>query len=258
MSKDIAAVLPEHICLQDLTYGLYIVATDIGNYADITIRALHVLNNVDFIICEEYKNGSRLLKKYGINKTLETLNEHNEKEQTEVLAQRLITQQAKAALISDAGTPLFADPGKILVEKCRYYNIPVTPVPGASSLMAALMMSGISQGAGQFFYYGFLPANQSERIKALSLLKKRPRLNYVFLETPYRLSQLIRDMLRILGPHREGMIAYKVTSPQETFFTGTLAELQIMTDSLPKGEFVFILYAARKKTQAIHKNQGKR
>ena len=147
---------------------LYVVATPIGNPDDITLRALKVLKEADFVICEEFKVGSRLLKFYDIKKPLELLNEHNEPEKTRELIQRLLMNGEKAVLISDAGTPLFADPGSNLVRECHQNGIPVKPVPGASSLMAALMAAGLK--TDKFLYYGFLPANKEERRKELKQL----------------------------------------------------------------------------------------
>ena len=223
---------PSH---EHLKSKLYVVSTPIGNSDDITLRALKVLKEVDFVICEERKVGSRFLKSVGVSKPLELLNEHNEQEQTQKLLLRL--HEESAALISDAGTPLFADPGNELVSQCHQNNIQVVPVPGASSLLAALAGSGIK--LDKFLYYGFLPANKDERINAL---RKLPReYDIIFLEAPYRLSQLLRDMSKNLGVNRQAIIAYKLTYPQEKFFWGTLKELSIMTDGLPKGEFVLIL-----------------
>lgn len=220
---------------------LYVVATHIGNLDDITLRALKVLKKVDFIICEEYKVGSRLLKSYDIKKPLELLNEHNEIEQTQVILNKLLMNGISAAIISDAGTPLFADPGNDLVYQCNQNGITVVPVPGASSLMCALMVSGIK--LEKFLYYGFLPANKEERRKAI---KKLPNnVDIVFLETPYRLKQLLADMRKILGQSRQAIIAYKLTQPQEKIFWGNLKELITMTQDLPKGEFVFILKKLR-------------
>ncbi|MDN5354850.1 MAG: rRNA (cytidine1402-2-O)-methyltransferase [Candidatus Cloacimonadota bacterium] len=216
---------------------LYVVATPIGNQKDITQRALEVLNKVDFVICEERKVGSRLLKSYDIKKPLELLNEHNEEEQTEHILKRIQLQQESAALISDAGTPLFADPGNRLVCCCHASGIKVVSVPGVSSIMAALMISGLS--LKQFLYYGFLPANKEKR--KIELKKLPNNYDIVFLEAPYRLRQLLRDMCKVLGSKRQAIIAYKLTYPQEKLFWGTLTELQKMTQELPKGEFVFIL-----------------
>jgi 16S rRNA (cytidine1402-2'-O)-methyltransferase len=216
---------------------LYVVATPIGNPDDITLRALNVLKEADFVICEEFKVGSKLLKFYGIQKPLELLNEHNEVDKTAQLISRLLTSPEQAVLISDAGTPLFADPGSSLVQECHYNNIEVKPVPGASSIMAALMASGVK--VDKFLYYGFLPANKDER--RIELKRLPNNFNLVFLEAPYRLKQLLGDMKRFLGQNREAVICYKLTQPEEKIFWGTLEELMIMTDGLPKGEFVIIL-----------------
>jgi len=216
---------------------LFVVAVPIGNSDDITLRAIKVLKGIDFLICEEYRNGSKLLKSLEISKPIELLNEHNERAQTGKILQKLLENPQKAALISDAGTPLFADPGNELVRMCHENNIRVVPVPGVSSLLAALMGSGIR--LERFLYYGFLPANKDKR---LSALKKLPvDLDLVFLEAPYRLKPFLRDLTKILGNHRQGIIAYKLTYPQEQFFWGNLKELAVMTENLPKGEFVFIL-----------------
>ncbi|MCD6177143.1 MAG: 16S rRNA (cytidine(1402)-2'-O)-methyltransferase [Candidatus Cloacimonetes bacterium] len=216
---------------------LYVVATHIGNPDDITLRALKVLKEVDFVICEEFKIGSRLLKNYNIKKPLELLNEHNEIEQTQVILDRLIMNGETAAMISDAGTPLFADPGNNLVWYCHQSGLDVVPLPGASSIMAALMVSGLK--LEQFLYYGFLPANKDERKRAIKRLPNNYDL--IFLETPYRLKQLLADMKKILGENRQAIIAYKLTQPTEKIFWGNLQELTTMTHDLPKGEFVFIL-----------------
>ena len=216
---------------------LYVVATHIGNPDDITLRALKVLKDVDFVICEEFKVGSRLLKSYDIKKPLELLNEHNETEQTQVILDRLVMNGETAAIISDAGTPLFADPGNSLVWQCHQSGINVVPIPGVSSIMAALMVSGLK--LEQFLYYGFLPANKDERKRAIKRLPNNYDL--IFLETPYRLKQLLGDLKKVLGPNRQAIIAYKLTQPNEKIFWGNLQELILMTQELPKGEFVFIL-----------------
>ncbi|MBT4574935.1 MAG: 16S rRNA (cytidine(1402)-2'-O)-methyltransferase [Candidatus Cloacimonetes bacterium] len=226
---------------------LYVVATHIGNPDDITLRALKVLKSVNFVICEEFKVGSRLLKSYDIKKPLELLNEHNEDEQTQTILDRLVMNNETAAIISDAGTPLFADPGNNLVWQCHQNGIDVVPIPGASSIMAALMVSGLN--LDQFLYYGFLPANKDERKRALRRLPNNYDL--IILETPYRLKQLLADMKSILGANRQAIIAYKLTQPTEKIFWGSLQELSTMTQELPKGEFVFIL-------RKIEMNRGRK
>jgi 16S rRNA (cytidine1402-2'-O)-methyltransferase len=216
---------------------LYVVATHIGNPQDITLRALQVLKEVDFVICEEYKMGSKLLHQYEITQPMEQLNEHNEDTQTLALLQRILTEGKSAALISDAGTPLFADPGQKLVWQCHQNGVTVVPIPGASSIMAALMGSGIVDNG--FLFYGFLPANKDERRSAIKRLPDG--FDIILLEAPYRLPQLLRDLKKNLGKQRQAVVAYKLTQPEEKFFWGTLAEIETMTKDLPKGEFVMII-----------------
>lgn len=223
--------------------NLFVVATPIGNPNDITLRALEVLKSVDAVICEEYRMGSTLLKRYNIKNELVQLNEHNEKEQTEYILNEFLLKDKSLALISDAGAPLFADPGNKLVLMCHKYNIKVVPIPGATSIMTAIMGAG---NIGKFQYFGFLPANKEKRRKAVKTLPKN--VDLIFLETPYRLKSLLNDLIMIVGKNRRGIIAYKLTMPQEKFFFGTLQELKDM--EIPKGEFVFIL----KKNERIHRD----
>ena len=223
--------------------NLYIVATPIGNPKDITLRALEVLKDVDAVICEEYRVGSTLLKRYDIQNELVQLNEHNEKEQTEFIINEYLLKGKSLALISDAGAPLFADPGNKLVLKCHSYNIKVVPIPGATSIMTAIMGAG---SVKNFLYFGFLPANKEKRRKAVKTLPRN--VDLIFLETPYRLKSLLDDLIMLLGRNRRGIIAYKLTMPQEKFFFGTLSELKEM--EIPKGEFVFIL----KKNERVHRD----
>ncbi|MBN1326520.1 MAG: 16S rRNA (cytidine(1402)-2'-O)-methyltransferase [Candidatus Cloacimonetes bacterium] len=218
---------------------LYIVATPIGNPDDITLRALKILKEADLVVCEEKRTGSTLLKQYGIETPLEILNEHNEEEQTKNLFAKLLSEGLKIALISDAGTPLFADPGNILVEYCIDARIPVVPIPGPSSLMAALMVSGLK--LERFLYYGFLHPNRQMRLREL---KKLPSdYDLVLLETPYRLNQLLTDLQSVMGKSRNVILAYRLTFPEERIIRKNLGELIKKASSLPKGEFVLILPA---------------
>jgi len=134
-----------------------------------------------------------------------------------------------------------------LVWQCHQNGIDVVPIPGASSIMAALMVSGLN--LEQFLYYGFLPANKDERKRAIRRLPNNYDL--IILETPYRLKQLLADMKSILGANRQAIIAYKLTQPTEKIFWGSLQELSTMTQELPKGEFVFIL-------RKIEMNRGRK
>jgi 16S rRNA (cytidine1402-2'-O)-methyltransferase len=149
------------------------------------------------------------------------------------------------ALISDAGTPLFADPGSRVVWQCHQNGIPVHPIPGACSITTALMGTGIIKGPFQF--YGFLPPNREEREEAIRKIRSNQGVDLVFLEAPYRLKQILRDFAAVLGKERFVVIAYKLTYPEEQVFWGTLEEVRYMTEELPKGEFVVILPRKKKR-----------
>lgn len=226
------------------TKGLYVVATPIGNAEDISIRALRTLHNVDFIIGEEERQVRRLMKIYGIDKPFELLNEHNEKEQTPIIFEKLQMEGLSAGLVSDAGTPVFADPGQMLVNKCLENNIEVHPVPGACSMMAALMAAGVS--IHSFSYIGFLPANREQRLEKLRSLRNFSQVQ-IFLDTPYRLKNLLHDFVVIYGDFREAILAYKLTQPEEKIFYGTFQEIQKQTANLDKGEFVLIVKRPERK-----------
>lgn len=217
---------------------LYLVSTPIGNYEDITLRALRVLKECDFLICEEYKEARRFLSHYKIEKELISLNEHNEKETAEEIIQKL-SEGKSAALISDCGTPLFSDPGHLLVDLCIGYKIDVVPVPGASSLLAALTGSGLD--FEKFFYYGWLSPKKEERRNQLFHLKKRNE-TVVLMETPYRLKTLLADVVKILGSNTPCVLAYELTKSKEKFYRGTAEHiLNIAEKENLKGEFVLIL-----------------
>jgi 16S rRNA (cytidine1402-2'-O)-methyltransferase len=223
-----------------LSSVLYIVSTPIGNYDDITLRALNVLKNVDFIICEEYKVGNKLLKYYGINKPLEALNEHNETEDAEVMVERL-RDGAEAALISDAGTPVFADPGAKVVHLALKSGIKLVPIPGASSLLAALVVSDFD--IKSFHYAGFLPRKKGERMKVLSGLAALKEVS-VIMETPYRFGPLIEDCLAAFGRERRAVVAVDLTMETERIIRGRLGEIEKEFKRAPfKAEFVLIIDA---------------
>ena len=174
---------------------LYIVSTPIGNYEDITLRALRILKECDFIICEELKEARRLLSNYKIEKELFPLNEHNESESANELIQKLLEGKT-AALISDCGTPLFSDPGHLLVALALQNRIDVIPVPGVSSLLTALVGSGLD--FEKFYYYGWLSPKKDIRRKQLLDLRKR-RETIILLDTPYRLKTLLAAALLLLS-----------------------------------------------------------
>lgn len=217
---------------------LYLVATPIGNWEDITLRALRILKEVDLVVYEERKEGSRLLRHYGIEKPVESLNEHNETASTQIILERL-RQGKSVALISDAGTPAFADPGQLLVRKAIGAGIRIIPVPGASSLLPALIVSGFA--IDEFVFQGFLSPKRNRRITELQQLKREPR-TIVLMDAPYRLTQLVRDIAEVFGSSRRVCVAFDLTLPTEEILRGTAPELyQRFSKEDRKGEFVLLL-----------------
>jgi 16S rRNA (cytidine1402-2'-O)-methyltransferase len=217
---------------------LYIVSTPIGNYRDITLRAMDVLAEVDAVIIEEYRQGSTMLKKLGIaEKELIELNEHNEKEGSLIVAKEL-NQGKHYALISDCGTPAFADPGTELIRLSMENGVPVIPVPGTSSLMAAISLSPLP--LEEFYFVGFLPRKKEVRYQKLSTLKKM-RIPIILMDAPYRLSRLLSEVITAFGKACMITLAFNLTLPNEKVLHDTAEHiLQKMKDQ--KGEFILIVH----------------
>jgi 16S rRNA (cytidine1402-2'-O)-methyltransferase len=217
---------------------LYLVATPIGNLEDITNRAVRVLGEVDLVVYEERKEGARLLRNLNIEKPVESLNEHNESAATQVILDRL-EEGKSVALVSDAGTPVFSDPGHLLVRRAIERRIRIVPVPGASSLMPALIVSGFP--IDQFVFHGFLSPKRNRRIAELQEMKKERR-TIVLMDAPYRLVQLVRDIADVLGSSRRICVAFDLTLPTEEIFHGSVTELyQQFARTGKKGEFVVVI-----------------
>src|SRR5512143_1732715 len=217
---------------------LYIVSTPIGNTHDIGARALQVLRGADVIVCEERAEGERLLKRHGIGGAPVELNEHNERERTPELAAEL-RRGKSLALVSDAGTPLLHDPGRALVEAAWRAGARVTAVPGASSLLAALVVSGLPMD--QFRYAGMLPPKREARREAIHALAGE-RMTLVLLDAPYRLAAVLGDLLEIIGAARPAVIACNLTMPGEQVVRGTLGSIAEHFRRAPfKGEYVIII-----------------
>ncbi len=214
---------------------LYIVSTPIGNNEDISNRALKTLKQADIVVGEEGKTVARLLHDHRITKKLEELNEHNENEQTRALMQ-LLKNGKTLALVSDAGTPLLADPGAQLVRKAIEAGIPVRAIPGVTSIMAALTTSGLPMDS--FVFAGFVSREPGERLQELKRLAQEPR-TVALLETPYRLVPLLEAARQIM-PQRRAYLGCNLTMDSETHHYGTVSELYTkFVVSRFKGEFVF-------------------
>ncbi len=219
---------------------LYIVSTPIGNDEDITLRALRVLKNCDVVVCEEPKIGARMLHKLNLNQNMELLNEQNETTKTlEIIS--LLESGSNICLVSDCGTPVFADPGLILVKQAIKKDIKIVVVPGATSIMTAVVRSGFS--LNQFVFAGFLSRIKDERIAQLRRLKDESK-TIVLLETPYRLMPLL-DAAAMVLPNRQVYIGCNLTMPFETHHYGTFTELHAKFAEVKfKGEFVIVFEGA--------------
>jgi len=217
---------------------LFLVSTPIGNYDDITLRALKILKSVDFIICEEYKIARRMLAHYKIDKELIALNEHNENEVVDEILLEILNGKT-TALISDCGTPLFSDPGHLLVDVCISQKIDIVAIPGANSLLPALIGSGFD--FENFYYRGWLSPKKHIRRKQLLDLKRINEV-IVLMDTPYRLQRLLADVANFLGKSIPVVLAFELTMKDEKYFRGSAEKvLNIAEKKNLKGEFVLIV-----------------
>ena len=222
------------------TGTLYIVATPIGNMADITERAKQVLASVDLIACEDTRHSGKLLQQLGVKKPLLSVHEHNERERVEQLSERL-NQGQNIALISDAGTPLISDPGFPLVQGLRELGHKVAPIPGVSAVITALSAAGLP--TDRFTFEGFLPHKIGGKREKLEALFNEPR-TMVFYEAKHRILETLELMAEVFGEKREACVARELTKTFESFYQGTLpsilAELESHEDH-QKGEFVVMV-----------------
>ena len=232
-----------------LTGRLQVVATPIGNLADLSERAREALAGADLIAAEDTRHTAALLKMLGISKPLLSLHEHNEAQRVPALIARL-SAGAQVALVSDAGTPLLSDPGYQLVRSAAAAGFEVSAIPGPSAITAALAIAGLP--TDRFCFEGFLPARQGERRAALQALAQEPR-TLVFFEAPHRIATSLADMAATLGPQRVAVVARELTKAHETIYRGTLQELaqRAATDTnLARGEITLIVHGAAAPTVA--------
>ena len=222
---------------------LYIVATPIGNLDDISRRAETILATVDLILAEDTRHSRKLLNKLGIDASLLSYHENNEERMTPKIITRLASG-CNVALIADAGTPLISDPGFKLVKQAHAENIPVSPIPGPTALIAALSAAGIPPG--KFLFEGFVPGKTVARQKYLQTLAGESR-TLVFYEAPHRIKAFLNDAVSIFGGEREATIARELTKKFETIRYGTLSGLTEWLNSdvdQGRGEFVVIIAGA--------------
>ncbi len=222
---------------------LFVVATPIGNLGDIGPRALDTLRGVVAICAEDTRRSGQLLAHFGIATPLLALHEHNE----DAIAQRVVARLLAGeslALVSDAGTPLVSDPGFRLVRAARAAGVKVSPVPGASALIAALSVAGLP--SDRFAFEGFLPAKASARRERLQGLVAEPR-TLIFYESSHRIVEALADMAQAFGDERPAVLARELTKLFETVLDGTLAQLRAKVEAdadQRKGEFVVMVQGA--------------
>ncbi len=223
--------------------SLYIVSTPIGNLKDITLRALEILKEVDFIACEDTRTSSVLLNHYDIKKELISLNAVNENFRAEVLLQR-ISGGSSCALISDAGTPSISDPGVRLISAAISKGINVIPVPGPTALIAALSVSGAPTDS--FVFEGFLPQKKG-RQKKLQILSEEERTIIIY-ESTYRIEKLLSELNEYM-PERQVSVCRELTKKFEEVRRGTPSELLSgFGENINKGEFVVVISPKKWKT----------
>ena len=217
---------------------LYLVATPIGNLADISERAIKVLSETDFIAAEDTRNSMRLLSALGIKKELVSYHEHNKKASGERLVARLLSGES-CALITDAGMPAISDPGEDIVKLCADAGITVSVIPGACAAVSALSVSGL--GTRRFAFEGFLSANKSERKKQLDKVKHDDR-TLIFYEAPHKLKATLLDMREAFGGERKVSLCRELTKLNEEIRRTDLNDaIAYYEANEPRGEYVLIV-----------------
>ncbi len=219
---------------------LYVVATPIGNLADITLRALATLGSADLICAEDTRVTRQLLAAFGIKTRLLSVREHNESQMARQIIEALQAGQI-VAQVSDAGTPAICDPGARLVAAVREAGFAICPVVGASAVAAALSVAGVS--TPDFYFAAFLPAKSAERKKVIAHWQQIPHA-IVCYETPHRIVDTLVDMAAILGGDRKMILARELTKTYETVLSGSIAEIhaRVLADSnQTRGEFVLVI-----------------
>lgn len=228
---------------------LHVVATPIGNLGDLSPRALETLKTVTAVCAEDTRHTRQLLSHFGVERPLIALHEHNEGEAAAALVTRMLAGDS-LALVSDAGTPLVSDPGYRLVRAARDAGIVVSPVPGASALIAALSVAGLP--SDRFVFEGFLPAKTSARREHLTRLASEQR-TLIFYESAHRIEDSLDDAIAAFGADRHAVIGRELTKLFETVLDGSLGELAERVRADPnqrKGEFVLLVQGASEDVDA--------
>jgi 16S rRNA (cytidine1402-2'-O)-methyltransferase len=221
--------------------ALYLVSTPIGNLADITYRAVHILQSVDLIAAEDTRTSSILLKHYDIQKKMISFHSYNQQKQIPFLVKSL-REHKSIALITDAGTPGISDPAFVLVRAALENQVRIIPIPGASALLASVVVSGLP--VNRFVFEGFLPIKKGRKTRIDSLAVEQRTI--VFFESPHRILKTVRQLLEAWGD-RNCVMGREMTKKFEDFFRGSLSDLlRQLEDKSAKGEIVLIIEGADK------------
>ena len=229
---------------------LQVVATPIGNLADLSARAREALSRADVIAAEDTRHTRVLLRAIGIAKPLVSLHEHNESQRTPELLARLAAGET-IALVSDAGTPLLSDPGLELVQRAARAGFEVHAIPGPSAITSALAVAGLP--TDRFCFEGFLPSRERERRTALAALAHEPR-TLVFFEAPHRILRTLAAMASEFGAERAAAVARELTKAHETIYRGTLQELLARAqaeENFQRGEITIVVHGATAPTGGV-------
>lgn len=230
---------------------LYIVPTPIGNLEDITLRAIRILEEVDYILAEDTRTTSVLLKHLGIEKKMYSHHKFNE-HATSAMVAEAIEGGRNVALVSDAGTPGISDPGFLLVRTCVEAGLDVETLPGPTAFVPALVQSGFP--CDRFCFEGFLPQKKG-RNKRIAALADEER-TMIFYESPFRVVKLLQQLSEVMGNEREASVSREITKKFEQTVRGTLAELiEHFTQNDPKGEFVIIVSGKPKARRATEDDE---
>lgn len=223
---------------------LFVVSTPIGNLNDLTARAIETLRSVDVVASEDTRHTGQLLAQLSIKTSLIALHDHNERQMSSRIVERIQSGQS-VALVSDAGTPLISDPGYHLVQACLEHNLPVVPIPGVSAVTTALSVSGIA--TDRFTFEGFLPSKDSARRATFKALEFERR-TMVFFETPHRIYNSLVGLSEVLGSDRRVAVCRELTKKFEQIVSAPAGEIltQLGSGDIPaKGEFVLVVAGAQ-------------
>ncbi len=218
--------------------ALYVVSTPIGNLGDMSRRGVETLEKADVVLAEDTRRTSVLLRHLGVSTRLVSAHEHNEAARASTVVE-MLREGKEVALVTDAGTPLLSDPGARIVRAVVDAGFDVIPIPGASALLAALVVSGIA--ADRFTFYGFIPRKGADRAALLEEIAGLPHASVLY-ESPNRVARLLRDLAEVAGEARRVSVARELTKMHEEVFRGTLAEAAVRLEATqPLGEFVVVL-----------------